>query len=154
MAVRVTPAGTRGSRRRANVLLRHMLAVASAMYRRGVGRSMGSTRLLLLTTRGARSGRQWTVPVAWFPDGKDAWLVVASFGGSAHHPAWFHNLARHPEDVWIEIDDRRIKVRPESLHGAEREERWRRITAVAKNFAGYERKTDREIPVVRLTPAA
>lgn len=92
--------------------------------------------------------------MAWFPDGEDAWLVVASFGGSAHHPAWFHNLARHPDDVWIEVDDRRVKVRPESLHGAEREERWQRITAVAENFAGYERKTDREIPVVRLTPAA
>src|SRR2546430_15770036 len=99
MAVRVTPAGTRGSRRRANVLLRHMLAVASAMYRRGVGGSMGSTRLLLLTTRGARSGRQWTVPLARCPDGKDAGLGVASFDGWALRLAWFHPLASAQEVV-------------------------------------------------------
>jgi deazaflavin-dependent oxidoreductase (nitroreductase family) len=153
MGVKVTPEGARGSTRRAGFLQKRLLRVADAMYRLGIGRRMGSTRLLLLTTRGTRSGRLRTVPVAWFPDGVDAWLVVASFAGAAIHPAWYINMARNPDDVWIEVNDRKLKVTPTSLHGAEREERWRQITSQAPNIAGYEQKTDREIPVLRLTPA-
>jgi deazaflavin-dependent oxidoreductase (nitroreductase family) len=114
---------------------------------------MGRLRLLLLTTRGARSSKLRTVPVAWFPDGEDAWLVVASFAGAASHPAWYVNMAHHPGDVWIEVDGRKLRVAPVSLHGEERAERWRRIVSEAPNIAEYERRTDREIPLVRLTPS-
>ena len=77
-------------------------------------------------------------------------VLLASLGGSPRHPDWFHNLARNPDRVWIEVAQRRWKVRPESLRGAEREEAWRRIVALAPGYAGYQEKTDRIIPVVRL----
>jgi deazaflavin-dependent oxidoreductase (nitroreductase family) len=109
--------------------------------------------LLNLTTIGAKTGNRHTVPLSWYPDGENAWLVVASFGGAARHPAWYINMARHPDQVWIELGGRKIKVSPESLRGSEREQAWQRIVAVAPNYGEYQQHTDREIPVVRLTPA-
>ncbi|HEY4026590.1 MAG TPA: nitroreductase/quinone reductase family protein [Candidatus Dormibacteraeota bacterium] len=128
-----------------------MLGLNTAAYRLFRGRLPGPT-MLLLTTVGAKSGAERTVPLQYFSDGPDAWVIVASAGGDAKHPAWYRNLAANPDRVWIEVGDRRIQVRPQSLRGEERAERWRRITEKARNFAGYERTTDREIPVVRLTP--
>jgi deazaflavin-dependent oxidoreductase (nitroreductase family) len=110
--------------------------------------------LLLLTTVGARTGKQRQTTLTWFEDGEDARLIVASAAGSAKHPGWYFNLARNPDKVWIEVGKRRIKVRPESLKGAERAEAWRRIVALAPGYGGYEEKTDREIPIVRLRPEA
>jgi len=88
--------------------------------------------------------------VSRFADGDDAWLVVASAGGAAHHPAWYHNIAAHPDNVQIEVDGRRIHVTAEQLHGAERAEAWRQIAAASPRFAQYQDKTDRELPVIRL----
>jgi deazaflavin-dependent oxidoreductase (nitroreductase family) len=86
-----------------------------------------------------------------FPEGDDAWLIVASKGGAAGHPAWFHNLAAHPDQVEVEFQGRKTAVTPQTLTGEERASAWRRITTERPNFAGYEQKTDRQIPVVRLT---
>ena len=109
--------------------------------------------MLLLTTVGAKSGQGRTVPLLWFPDGHDAWLVVASAGGAAKHPAWYLNLATNPNNVSIEVGARRLRVRPELLKGSERERRWQQIVSTAANFGGYQKKTDRELPVIRLTLA-
>jgi deazaflavin-dependent oxidoreductase (nitroreductase family) len=108
---------------------------------------------LLLTTVGARSGQERTAPVMSFPQNDGTWLVVASAGGAAKHPAWYVNMARNPDKVWIEIDGRKLRVTPESLHGDERQDSWRHIVGTRSNFGAYERKTDREIPVIRLTRA-
>jgi deazaflavin-dependent oxidoreductase (nitroreductase family) len=116
-------------------------------------RKMDGVPVLLLTTLGARSGERRTTPVMCFPEGDSAWLVVASFGGAARHPAWFVNIASHPDDVWVDVEGRPLKVTPRSLDGEERREAWQRITTEAARFAGYQQKTDREIPVVRLTSA-
>lgn len=151
MSVEITPNGTRGGRFPGGPLVKAMLGLNAALYRLVGGRGMSG--MLLLTTVGARTGRERTAPVAWFPDGEDAWLVVASAGGAATHPAWYRNLAANPDQVWIQVGSRRLKVRARSLSGDERDERWRRIVAKAPNFGNYERKTDRQIPVVRLTPA-
>jgi deazaflavin-dependent oxidoreductase (nitroreductase family) len=120
-------------------------------YRLGFARRMNDLPVLLLTTRGARSGRLRTAPLLCFPDGGDVWLVVASAAGSARHPAWFLNVARHPTSVWLDVDGRKVHVAPQSLRGAERQEAWLRIVARSPKFARFERRTDREIPVVRLT---
>ena len=88
-----------------------------------------------------------------FPDGDDTWLVVASKGGSPSHPAWFINLAKHPDQVWLEVGNRKLRVAVESLTGAEREGALARVAAVAPRYGEYQQKTDREIPVLRLTPA-
>jgi deazaflavin-dependent oxidoreductase (nitroreductase family) len=126
-----------------------------ALQRLSGGRlAMHGQPLLLLTTRGARSGESRTSMVAQFPEPDGATLVVASFGGAAKHPAWYFNLAKHPDQVFIQRDGRRVHVQPHSLAGDERAQAWRRIVSVAPGFAAYQQKTDREIPVVRLVPIA
>jgi deazaflavin-dependent oxidoreductase (nitroreductase family) len=92
-----------------------------------------------------------TSPVGGFVDGEDAWLVAATLGGSAHHPAWFLNMAAHPDDIWLEVGSERFKVRGESLEGQERVEALARIAKVSSRYGEYQEKTDREIPIVRLT---
>jgi deazaflavin-dependent oxidoreductase (nitroreductase family) len=93
--------------------------------------------------------------VGSFPDiVPNSWIVVASAAGSARHPAWFLNLAKHPEQVWITVGKRRIKVTPETLEGAERKEAWRQIVLLAPGYGRYEEKTDRVIPLIRLRQAA
>jgi deazaflavin-dependent oxidoreductase (nitroreductase family) len=106
--------------------------------------------LLYLTTIGARSGEERQSPVARFADGDDAWLVVASNGGSARHPSWYHNLMAHPDRIRVEVDGRSYTVTAEQLDGPKRDAAWQRITAEQPRFAGYERKTGRAIPVIRL----
>jgi len=124
-------------------------------YRLSGGRmKMGGVPLLVLTTVGARSGHTRKVPLTWFrdkPAAADRWLVVASLAGAANHPKWFYNLAHNPDRVWIEVGRRTLKVRPETLTGAERDEAYRRVVAAYPGYGGYEQKTDRLIPVVRLT---
>jgi deazaflavin-dependent oxidoreductase (nitroreductase family) len=150
MAIEITPQGTRGRNMPRGPIPRLFLRLNAALYRLLGGRGM--SHMLLLTTVGARTGAERTVPLAYFPDGPDAWLIIASAGGDPRHPAWYRNLAANPDRARIEVGGRTVDVRAESLRGAEREERWNRITAQAKNFAGYQRSTDRKIPVVRLTP--
>jgi deazaflavin-dependent oxidoreductase (nitroreductase family) len=148
MAVEITPEGTRGRAFPRNPLVKALIALNKLVYR---AFGLGARGMLLLTTVGSRSGEERTVPLATFPDGDDAWLIVASAGGDARHPLWFRNIARNPDKVWIQVGRRRLRVNPELLRGQERAERWKRITTERKNFADYQKTTDREIPVVRLT---
>jgi deazaflavin-dependent oxidoreductase (nitroreductase family) len=106
--------------------------------------------VLILHTVGRQSGQPRQTPVAWFPDGDDAWLVVAS-GGKNRHPDWHLNLMRHPDRASIELPGRTdTPVTPHVLDGAERELAWKRIAAAQPRLEKYQRKTDREYPVVRL----
>jgi deazaflavin-dependent oxidoreductase (nitroreductase family) len=107
----------------------------------------------MLGTVGARSGQPRRTTLGYFADGESAWIIVGSAGGAAKHPAWVYNLARHPDQAWIEVGNRRLKVKPEKLRGDERSRVWQRIVAEAPSYASYPEKTDREIPVIRLTPA-
>ena len=100
-------------------------------------RRLGSRRL---TTVGAKTGQKRQTTVARFPDGEDTWLVVASAGGSAHHPAWYHNIAAHPDQVWVEFGGRQLRVTPAQLDEDARAQAWQRITQVQPRYAGYERK--------------
>jgi deazaflavin-dependent oxidoreductase (nitroreductase family) len=114
--------------------------------------------LLELETVGGRSGAKRRTVVGWFPDTagpntnepSHSWLVVASNAGSARHPAWFLNLARHPDQVWITMGQCRTKVTPETLEGTEREQALQQIGSLAPGYAAYQHKTDRAIPIVRL----
>jgi deazaflavin-dependent oxidoreductase (nitroreductase family) len=108
--------------------------------------------LLLLTTVGARTGKVRQTPLGWFPDDRDySWLVVAARAGSAQHPSWCVNIAKNPDRVWVEVGKRKVKVRPTSLRGAERGEAWRRVISLSPGYGEYQRKTDREIPLIRLS---
>jgi hypothetical protein len=60
-------------------------------------------------------------------------------------------MVKHPDDIWLEVGSRKMKVSGESLHGREREETLARIATISPRYGGYQKKTDREIPVVRLT---
>jgi deazaflavin-dependent oxidoreductase (nitroreductase family) len=126
--------------------------VAALLYRLTAGRVVGRHGLLL-TTVGARSGARRTVYLRRFDDG-DGWLVAASAGGAARHPAWLVNLSHHPDQVWVEVGRDRLRVAPEILRAEHRAAAWRRIVGEAHRFDGYQRRTDREIPVVRLSPEA
>ncbi len=107
---------------------------------------------LVLTTVGRRSGVERTAVVCWFPHKGGGYLVVAAAGGTASNPAWYHNVAAHPDRVRIEIDGSTMAVSAEQLRGAERAEAWQQITAAARRFARFQDKTDRELPVILLEP--
>jgi len=142
--------GTRGARQPGRWIL--WLNKLTMKRVRKSGRAMGFNALVL-TTVGRRSGTERETPVGWFPGNDGSWLIVASAAGAARNPAWYYNLAAHPAKVQIETGDgRKIAVTAEELHGAERDEAWRQITAAAPRFAQYQEKTDRELPVIRLTP--
>ncbi len=112
----------------------------------------GGDKTVIVTTVGAKTGRTHDVALGRFPEGKDAFLIVASNAGSAKHPAWYINMARNPDKVWAEVGRRKFKVRPQLLKGAEREAAWQRVTAAAPGYAAYQKSTDREIPIIRLVP--
>ncbi len=127
-----------------------MNARVNRKVRKGRGGFMGMD-VLILHTVGRRSGEPRETPVAWFADGEDAWLIVAS-GGKDRHPDWHLNLMGRPGRASIELSDRpAFPVTPHVLDGAERAEAWQRIVAAQPRYAKYQRKTDREYPVVRLT---
>jgi len=127
-----------------------MNARMNRKIRRGRGDFMGM-EVLILNTVGSRSGQPRETPVAWFADGADSWLVVASGGGS-RHPDWHVNLMAHPDRASIELPGRdTLPVAPHLLDGADRAQAWQRIAAAAPRIAKYQSKSDREYPVVRLT---
>lgn len=113
--------------------------------------------LVLLHTVGARTGEERVSPVAAIRQHDGTILVAASFAGQPRNPAWFHNLVAQP-DIRIETsevhDGVGIPVRAEVLPPEERDAGWAQFTAMSDGFKGYEQKTDRVIPVVRLVPVA
>jgi F420H(2)-dependent quinone reductase len=116
------------------------------------GASMAGMPVLLLTTRGRKSGAARTVPVVAFADG-DQTYVIASMGGQPQHPAWFFNLEANP-DVDVQLGPERWRARAETLPTEQRAEIWPRITSKYPNFGEYQKKTSRVIPVVRLARAS
>jgi deazaflavin-dependent oxidoreductase (nitroreductase family) len=157
MAVELTPGGSRGTNmpRMPGPVLGVVTSLMVGAFRLlGDRWRMMGQPLLLLTTVGARSGKKRRTLLCRFPDGAGSWLVAASFSGSTRNPAWYLNLARYPDKVWVEIDGRTMPVQAESLRGQERAEAWAEIVARAPGYATYQEKTDREIPIVRLRAAA
>ena len=107
------------------------------------------TNILLLTTKGRRSGEQRTTPLIHrTADG--SWVVVASKGGAPDNPDWYENLQADP-DATIEVMDERIPVRGETATGEQRERLWRLMNEVWPDYDRYQQRTDREIPVVVLS---
>jgi deazaflavin-dependent oxidoreductase (nitroreductase family) len=146
-----TRAGTRGARQPAGFAARWGNKLMAGRVRKGGAKFLGFNALVL-TTVGRKSGAERAAPVGWFPGPDGSRLIVASAAGAQANPAWYYNIAAHPDQVQIEVDGRKIAVTAEQLHGTEREQAWQQIVTAAPRFAQYQQKTDRELPIIRLTP--
>jgi deazaflavin-dependent oxidoreductase (nitroreductase family) len=151
MPIERLPSGTRGARVPPRLVMRFLMPLMQRIHRRTGDRFRGND-LLYLTTVGARTGEKRTTPVGRIDDGAGGWYVVASFGGAARHPGWYHNIVAHPDQVWAEVSGTSHRVEVEQLGGEARENAWARVTAESPSFLEYVKHTDRELPVLRLTP--
>jgi deazaflavin-dependent oxidoreductase (nitroreductase family) len=106
--------------------------------------------MLLLDHVGAKSGRRRTSPLVYVKDG-DNLALVASKGGHPRHPAWYHNLRANP-DTTVQVGRRRMPVRARPAMPDERSRIWPRAVAVWRDYANYQRRTRRQIPIVILEP--
>ena len=126
-------------------------------FRRTGGRvalteSIGGLPTVMLTTRGARSGLERTVPLLAVPSGNDLAVLGTNWGG-AGSPAWVRNLLAHPDAV-VGHGGARVAVRAEQLHGAAADAVWRQAVALYPGYGEYPaRAGDRVITVWRLIPA-
>lgn len=112
----------------------------------------GPIPTLLLTTTGRRSGNPIVMPLIYGEAG-GKYVVVASKGGAPTHPGWYLNLSAH-RAVEVQILAKRFRATARTASGAERAELWQQMAAIYPPYDDYQAKTDREIPVVVLEPAA
>jgi deazaflavin-dependent oxidoreductase (nitroreductase family) len=106
--------------------------------------------LLILTTKGAKTGEARENPLVYTRDGERL-VIIASKGGAPTHPSWFHNLVTDPE-VIVEAGGDRFKARAIVPQGDEYERLYSQMADIYPNFYEYRQKTSRQIPVVVLEP--
>jgi deazaflavin-dependent oxidoreductase (nitroreductase family) len=135
-------------------VLRKLMQGHVAVYRLSGGlighRFLGSPPTLLLDHVGAKSGTKRTTPVFYVDDPPNV-VVVASKGGYPQNPAWYHNLRANP-DTEVQIGRERRRVRARVATEAEHERLWPMAVATYSGYAGYQQRTEREIPLVILEP--
>ncbi len=135
-------------------LVKTVTALALFVYRATGGRvggRFGRARVLLLTTTGRRTGKRRTTPLGYLEDDGHP-IVIASFGGSDVHPAWYLNLVASPD---VEVQLRGGGARPMRARTAtpeERERLWPRVVEMYAGYAKYQEKAARQIPLVILEP--
>ena len=112
------------------------------------GKRIAGMPVLLLTTVGRKTRKQRTVPLTYIEDG-DAIVLVASYGGRPHNPAWFENLVAHPE-VSVTIDGETMAMTARRASPDERARLWPEVVETYDGYATYQTKTTREIPLVLL----
>jgi proline iminopeptidase len=105
---------------------------------------------LMLTTTGRKSGEKFIFPLFYGEVGK-GYVVVASKGGAPQHPGWYRNLLANP-DVEVQVGTKKLKAKARTATGAERSKLWEQALKFWPPYADYQKKTDREIPVVVLDP--
>jgi len=137
-------------------VLRRLMGVHTLVYRASGGlvghRIPGGPSMLLLDHVGAKSGTRRTSPLLYIEDGDDV-VLVASKGGYPKHPAWFHNLRANP-DTTVQVGSERRAVHARIAGPGERERLWPKAVAAYPGYRDYEKRTDREIPLVILEPRA
>ena len=121
-----------------------------SLYRLTSGKVGGGEHLLILTTTGRKSGVERDTPLFFFTD-EDRYIIIASNGGAPKHPVWWLNLQSNPQ-AKIQIDSRVISVTAQQADAEERKRLWAIIAEKYKNFVEYQKRADREIPIVVLTP--
>ena len=153
MSIHKTPSGSYGARFPSMGPLGRFVSKMMIKQHRRSGNKFQGMDLLYLTTTGAKSGQQRQTAVSYFRGDNDTWLIVASAAGAARNPAWYHNIAAHPDQIWIDVAGQKMRVSAEQLDGEAREQAWNQIIASQPRYAGYQQKTDRALPVLRLTRA-
>lgn len=106
--------------------------------------------MLLLDHIGAKSQTMRTTPLLCVPDGEDI-VLVASKGGYPKHPSWFHNLLANP-DTAVQLGSERRRVRARVADSEERSRLWPVAVVAYSGYADYQRRAEREIPLVILEP--
>jgi deazaflavin-dependent oxidoreductase (nitroreductase family) len=114
------------------------------------GYSQMNVPSLLLTTTGRKSGEKFIFPLFYGETG-NSYIIVASKGGAPEHPGWYRNLLAHPE-VEVQVGTKKLKARARTASGAERTQLWEKALEFWPPYADYQKKTEREIPVVVLDP--
>ncbi len=104
--------------------------------------------VLILTTRGAKSGETRENPLVYSRDGNH-YVIIASKGGAPTHPSWFHNIVAHPE-VTVEVGGEKFKAQAHVPDGDEYERLYNQHAGINPTFNEYRRKTSRKIPVIVL----
>lgn len=140
----------------ANPIIRLMSRLNTWVYRATDGRIGGKFRggapVMLLTTIGRRTGRRHTLPLLYLRDGERV-VTVASKGGMDHHPLWYRNLSANPA-VDVQIGNAVQPMRAHTASAAEKAVLWPRLVAMYPDYAQYQQRTARDIPVVILSPVA
>jgi len=131
--------------------VKRLSALHTGLYRatRGrVGQRLVHNDMLLLTTVGRRTGAAHTVPLLYLRDG-DRLVVIASYGGRPEHPEWYRNLVANPEAT-VQILGNTRQTRARTMTAKERAVWWPKVVQAYSDYAEYQSRTDREIPVVWL----
>ena len=132
-------------------LLKFIAVTHEFCYRASDGRlgaSLLGRPMLLLITRGRKTGRKRTAPLQYMPDGDD-FVAIASYGGNISDPEWYLNLRTTP-DVEVQAGRRRFRMRAETATGEERERIWKAAVDFYPGYANYQKEVERTIPVVVL----
>jgi deazaflavin-dependent oxidoreductase (nitroreductase family) len=118
-----------------------------------VGGDLADTPIILVHHIGAKTRTEHVTPLAYssWPDGH--LVIAASNGGSAAHPAWYHNLKAHPT-IDVELGTERFTVHAEEVEGAERAALWAKLAAASPSLAEFQAKTARRVPLFTLTRCA
>lgn len=110
----------------------------------------GEVPCLLLTTVGRKSGKERVTPLIYdFQDG--GYVIIASKGGAPDHPSWYLNIQENP-NVKIQVSTHEMKAKAEEVEGDKRERLWEAMVKVWPDYDNYQKKTDRQIPVILLLP--
>jgi proline iminopeptidase len=110
------------------------------------------SKTLLLTTKGRKSGQPRTTPLI-YENADDKYVIVASKGGAPEDPGWYENLSKDPQ-VELQVKDEVFPARAHTAEGEERERLWKLAAQQWPDYDEYQKKTDREIPVVVLERSA
>jgi deazaflavin-dependent oxidoreductase (nitroreductase family) len=109
--------------------------------------------VLILTTKGAKSGEKRETPIVYTRDG-EKYVIIASKGGAPTNPGWYHNLKQHPE-VTIEVGGTSLKARAQVIDSEDEYERlYHHHASINPGFHDYRKKTSRKIPVIVLEKVA
>lgn len=138
----------------ANPVIKAMSRLNAWVYRatggKVGGRFLRGAPVMLLTTVGRKSGQKRVAPLLYLRDGEKI-VCVASKGGMPRHPLWYENLVANPE-VEVQIGSEIRPMRAATATAAQKAAYWPKLTAMYRDFDDYQARTDRDIPVVILTP--